>query len=556
MSTIEPLEARSLLSAAAVAGPASGPDLHLTAPEVQTILARAASQAVPTQAVVVVDREGVTLGVFALHGAGEAVIFAAAARAKTAAFFQSRENAFTTRTARFIIQDHFPQPVRRTPGGPLYGVQFSSLPTSDVLPFTPQTLSISGDPGGVPLYKDGSPVGGIGVAGDMNDVRARSDLAGAPFEIPDANPENKLFPGREERDADESVALAGARGFMAPARIRATRVFVDGLRFPFAKSKPARGQPDRTLDALIASGAGQLREAPALGKTGAQVIDSPPSPYPAATFSGVAGELKNTAAPGFGIVDSDDVAADGVSPLPESERLVASDVVQVISNAVTSAIRTRAGIRRPLGTPAKVHVSVVDRDGDLLGVFRMMDGTNFSFDVSVQKARTAAFFSDDAHAFSTRAVGFASQRFFPPGIESVATGPLFGLQKQLSLQLGNASVRARNTSLRNGITIFPGGVPLYKNGRLVGAVGISGDGVDQDDRIAFAGARGMQPSEAIRSDTLSSGEVTRHLVERVSVLDAIFDFEGDAATVATERLAAGLSDFRLPYVKFPRNPER
>jgi len=38
----------------------------------------------------------------------------------------------------------------------------------------------------------------------------------------------------------------------------------------------------------------------------------------------------------------------------------------------------------------------------------------------------------------------------------------------------------------NGFTIFPGGIPLYKNGILVGAIGVSGDGVDQDDYIAVA----------------------------------------------------------------------
>ena len=42
--------------------------------------------------------------------------------------------------------------------------------------------------------------------------------------------------------------------------------------------------------------------------------------------------------------------------------------------------------------------------------------------------------------------------------------------------------------LKNGIQIFPGGVPLYRNGVLIGAVGVSGDGVDQDDMVAFYGA--------------------------------------------------------------------
>jgi hypothetical protein len=41
--------------------------------------------------------------------------------------------------------------------------------------------------------------------------------------------------------------------------------------------------------------------------------------------------------------------------------------------------------------------------------------------------------------------------------------------------------------LANGIQIFSGGVPIYRGNRLVGAIGISGDGIDQDDMIAFLG---------------------------------------------------------------------
>jgi hypothetical protein len=48
-------------------------------------------------------------------------------------------------------------------------------------------------------------------------------------------------------------------------------------------------------------------------------------------------------------------------------------------------------------------------------------------------------------------------------------------------------------NLPNGIQIFPGSMPLYKNGVLVGAIGISGDGVDQDDLIAAAGGAGYAP---------------------------------------------------------------
>jgi uncharacterized protein GlcG (DUF336 family) len=52
---------------------------------------------------------------------------------------------------------------------------------------------------------------------------------------------------------------------------------------------------------------------------------------------------------------------------------------------------------------------------------------------------------------------------------------------------------------RNGLITFPGGVPLYKNGKLVGAVGVSGDGVDQDEFVAFGGAKGFEPgAEAVK----------------------------------------------------------
>ncbi|HSU77929.1 MAG TPA: heme-binding protein, partial [Burkholderiales bacterium] len=45
----------------------------------------------------------------------------------------------------------------------------------------------------------------------------------------------------------------------------------------------------------------------------------------------------------------------------------------------------------------------------------------------------------------------------------------------------------------NGIQIFPGGVPIYRGATLVGAIGVSGDGVDQDDMIAFAGLANAAP---------------------------------------------------------------
>lgn len=511
----------------------------LTAEQVSQILAQAASQMRPGQAVAVVDREGIVLGVYATTGATQDAIDKAIVRARTGAYFQSSQNAFTTRTARFIIQDHFPWPVRNTPGGPLYGVQFSNLPGTDMLSAS-QVPAISADPGGLPLFFAGRlPAGGIGVAGDGSDVAPRANLAADG---------QRVYNGKEERDFDESVALAGAGGqgapgnlrlnMMAPAGIQATKVFLagTGLKFPFTASPVARGQPFRTLNQLVADGAGTIIVAPAAAQ---------PNPYPKVDASrfGIAGEFKNTTQPGFGLVASDD-------PFPDDQRLTLDDVETILRDAVRQALEDRAAIRLPIGVPIIVHIAVTDRDGDVLGVFRMNDGTNFSFDVAVQKARTAAFFSDDNHAISTRAVGFAAQRFFAPGISPGGVpGPLFELQNELSLTPGNLGTGP----VPNGITIFPGGVPLYKNGVLVGAIGVSGDGVEQDDRVAFAGSERFQPRKQIRSDFLNNDAFGRHLTAKVEQLQGLYSFSRDFVAQAQSRFNNKF-DFRIPYVKFARNP--
>src|SRR4051812_43523547 len=464
---IESLEPRQLLATVIP----NLPDAErLTRSDVARILAAAASQALPTQVISVVDRDGQILGIVAMKDANLAAVkdnfgnaddpllrtvVASIARARTGAFFQSHQNAFTPRTARFIIQDHFPEPLPNTGGGPLYGVEFSSLPGSDVY----SGPAISGDPGGMPLYKNGNPVGGIGVAGDGSDRRVREGLPYNPLTLPDpskkpTNPVNK-YDGTEESDFDERVALAGAAKFPTPSDIKANKIFVAGLRFPFSADDAATANKSRTLDQIVASGAGKLIVAdqsntglpfvigaPYSAQSSANPRGSPGSPWPAATLGGIVGEFKNTSSRVSGtrgLIGSDDVYDTDKGThkkgeaLAAKDRLTKNDVQKVIEQAVRQALKTRAGIRRPIGSPVRVHIAVVDRDGTLLGVFRMQDGTNFSYDVAVQKARTAAFFSDNKHAFSARAMGFLSQRFFPTGIDGGLEGPLFHVQNELSL---------------------------------------------------------------------------------------------------------------------------
>src|SRR5207244_1819620 len=161
----------------------------LTVADVQTIINHAVTRAVrisPNSVIAVVDREGYVLGVWVVRGgaATPGEIATAVSKAGTAAYLSSNQNAFTSRTAGFIIQQHFPPGVRNTSPGPLVGVGLSNLFSSDINKFrAPGSIisfgsqpgltinpvfgtSLDGSPGGVPLYKNGRLVGGIGVTGD------------------------------------------------------------------------------------------------------------------------------------------------------------------------------------------------------------------------------------------------------------------------------------------------------------------------------------------------------------------------------------------------------
>ena len=211
----------------------------------------------------------------------------------------------------------------------------------------------------------------------------------------------------------------------------------------------------------------------------------------------------------------------------KTARLSAGEVGNIIANVAARSAITRAGIRLPLGVSAEVFITVVGDPGDtdvappILGVFGTHDATVFSWDVAVQKARTAFFFSNNDLAESSRTVGFLAQRYYPPGLDGNPPGPFFGLQEGLLVDQFLFFVKgigSFNHYLPNQITVFPGGFPLYRKGVLIGAIGISGDGVDQDDIISASGTVNFEAPDNIRADS--------------------FLYQGA----------------RLPYAKFPRDP--
>jgi len=175
----------------------------------------------------------------------------------------------------------------------------------------------------------------------------------------------------------------------------------------------------------------------------------------------------------------------------DASGLSKADLKLIIEQAVASANTTASPLRSLPATQrtTKMQIAIVRRDGKLLARFAMDDAWVGSEDIAIAKARTAAFFSSDENALTSRIIGVLSQAHNPDG--SGGAGPLWGIGT--SNQVGISG----RPSTRNGIITFPGGVALYKNGKLVGGIGVSGDGVDQDEAVAFAGAAGFLPGAGV-----------------------------------------------------------
>jgi uncharacterized protein GlcG (DUF336 family) len=537
----------------------------LSSAEVGTIIAQAATEARARGAsatIAVTDRVGNVLAVFAMPGAGANAQIPAArdgtsrdaqgltipsagaaiAKAITGAYLSSGGNAFSSRTASFIVQEHFP-PAPTTVGlesGPLFGVQFSQLPCSDLAARASDgligpkrsPLGLAADPGGFPLYQNGVVVGGIGVIAD--------GVYGFDPNVLD-----------RDNDLDEAIALAGTVGFEAPVSIRADRITADGTSLRYTDVEYP--QIGNVAGASFASTAGAL--VPVIGYySGAGLIAGATYGTEASGIrASTAAEFANRDAfvlsnggganrfPVRGATDAGDVA----SPLTAAEARV------ILEEAFAVMSRARAQIRQPLDSRAQVTISLVDTRGAVLGLVRSPDAPIFGIDVSLQKARTANFFSGSfaasdmsaasgevpqfvtrtrtflgdpaalggAFGIANRSLGNLARPYFPDGEVGQPNGPLsrpieqfspFSTGLQSALIVGNlaqhlgfvtgasgadtprACTSLPNTAggtprLANGIQIFPGSVPVYRGGVLVGAIGVSGDGIDQDDMISFLG---------------------------------------------------------------------
>jgi uncharacterized protein GlcG (DUF336 family) len=163
-----------------------------------------------------------------------------------------------------------------------------------------------------------------------------------------------------------------------------------------------------------------------------------------------------------------------------------SDIQKILGQAQKAASTEKSLLRiDKTGNKSntKMHIVIVDRGGRVIGQKSMDDAWIGSISIAKAKAFTAVAFSSNENALSTRSIGVLSQ----PG------QPLW--------QIGNS-----NTP--EGIIEFPGGLPIYKKEVLVGAIGVSGDGVDQDENVAIAGTKGFEPDESIRIDIVTDKKVS------------------------------------------------
>lgn len=466
---------------------------QLTASDVQTVVnAAAASVNVPV-AIAVTNRQGDILGVYVKPGTPATAIAnygqsfptteVAVGLARTASFFSNDQAPLSSRTVRYISGVHFPPGVMNVPNADLYGIENTNRGcpfNTNYLPghALPPSRSIDGtttgtgivtgkadffdsdpnavNPGGVPIFKNGHLAGGVGVAGSTDAV-------------------------------DEFAAFSGiAVGGFPPVVNAPGVVIIGGIALPFVNNQ--------TAPPGISAGTAN----------GVFIVGPIPSPGPVPD-----GDLITRKA--------------GVGGL------TLDDVNNLVDTAIATANIERAVIRLPDGSPARFVIAVADVNGDLLALNRMPDATIFSVDVAVGKSRNAVYFSSPTvdpqdlpgmppgTAVSNRTISFGAQPFFPPGIDANPPGPFFNL---FLFDTANPCTNGHQPAnpFQNGVVFFPGSTGLYKNGKLIGAFAVSGDGVDQDDFDTATAAAPLLPPPAMRADQIE------------------------------------IRNVRMPYFKFPRNP--
>lgn len=111
-----------------------------------------------------------------------------------------------------------------------------------------------------------------------------------------------------------------------------------------------------------------------------------------------------------------------------------------------------------------VNAAVVDRAGTLMAFLRMPEASLHSAETAMDKAYTAASFRFPTSQWADALAGF------PPVVQ-------------------------QNILQRPRLVVFGGGIPIEVEGEVIGAIGVSGGSVEQDEQCAAAGLAALHASE-------------------------------------------------------------
>jgi uncharacterized protein GlcG (DUF336 family) len=402
-----------------------------------------------------------------------------------------------------------------------------------------QSRGIATLPGGIPLFKDGALVGGIGVFFPGTTGYASEENSSLSATYDPSKPDRTL-----EAEFMAVAAAGGSSGAGFPVDTIGGVPALPGFDIPF-------GRIDLGGITLNVIGPG--------GVQGPANLVS----FALAHFGVGQGTL--TGGKDLPVDHAGDLQLQG-KPVPQGYLvtphagggLSAADVQRIIEQGIAEAQQTRAQIRLPDGTPTEMVFAVADKTGAILGLYRMPDATYFSIDVAVAKARNTSYYNDPSQlqpqdqvagvpagaALTNRTFRYLASPFFPVGIDGSPPGPFSilnapGINTSNGLNTGaplpasayNSTVfgydafhpetnfrQKGDLANQNGVVFFPGSSGVYKNGTLSGGFGVSGDGVDQDDFITGGGIAGFDAPNNLRADQFF------------------------------------VSNVRLPYLKYPRNP--
>jgi uncharacterized protein GlcG (DUF336 family) len=388
-------------------------------------------------------------------------------------------------------------------------------------------------PGGIPIYKNGVLVGGIGVffPGTTGYADAENSALGSNHDPskPDRSLEAEHVAYAAVGGSAQAGAPVGSLGGVPPLPgfgLPFGRIDLAGITLPlFGPGTPVDGPVNlvRIGKSLGIGNPDSGSNAPLLQPDAHGQLTPGLSPQAPGNL------LAGTAVPeGFLVTPHSGV---GIS---------AAQVQQIIAQAVQQAIQTRAAIRLPPSSTTRMVIAVTDETGEVLGLFRMPDSTVFSLDVAVAKARNVAYYANPLQlqpqdqtpgvapgaAFTNRTFRYLALPTFPEGIDGTPPGP-FSILNDGGTNPANAtnsgpplpasafqSVMGHdafnpqtnfhdpfNILNQNGVVFFPGSAPLYTSGTLIGGLGVSGDGVNQDDVVTVAAQTGFDvPPNVQRAD--------------------------------------------------------